>query len=121
MDHRHWRGRRNEWRDVGDRRAVTAGPGGKSASLPVPVRLGHRRAHLLHGFPLMVLFIIFCPIVAAILIMIGAPARRTALTACVLTFAAALYLLATFGDGEHGFQHVTSFTISPEWRLRYRK
>src|SRR5216117_270907 len=67
----------------------------------------------------MVLFIIFCPLVAAILIMVGAPARKTALTASVLTFAAALYLLATFGDGEHGFQHVTSFTISPEWRLSF--
>src|SRR5881296_2797692 len=67
----------------------------------------------------MVLFIIFCPIVAAILIMVGAPARKTALAASVLTFAAALYLLATFGDGEHGFQHVTSFTISPEWRLSF--
>src|SRR6266436_7198571 len=67
----------------------------------------------------MVLFIIFCPIVAAILIMVGAPARKTALTASVLTFAAALYLLATFGDGEHGFQRVTSFTISREWRLSF--
>src|SRR6058998_1143271 len=67
----------------------------------------------------MVLFIIFCPIIAAILIMVGAPARKTALTASVLTFAAALYLLATFGDGEHGFQHVTSFTISREWRLSF--
>ncbi len=67
----------------------------------------------------MVLFIIFCPIVAAILIMVGAPARKTALTASVLTLAAALYVLATFGDGEHGFQHVTSFTISHEWRLSF--
>jgi NADH-quinone oxidoreductase subunit M len=67
----------------------------------------------------MVLFVIFCPIIAAILIMVGAPARKTALTASVLTFAATLYLLATFGDGEHGFQRVTSFTISPEWRLSF--
>src|SRR5213078_856602 len=119
MDHRHWRGRRNEWRDVGDRRAVTAGPGGKSASLPVPVRLGHRHAHLLHGFPLMVLFIIFCPIVAAILIMIGAPARKTALAASLLAFAAALLLLVSFDQGQHDFQHVTSFTISPEWHLSF--
>src|SRR5437762_6957784 len=119
MDHRHWRGRRNEWRDVGDRRAVTAGPGGKSASLPVPVRLGHRHAHLLHGFPLMVLFIIFCPIVAAILIMIGAPARRTALTACVLTFATTLLLLASFQLGQRDFQQVTSVSISPEWHLSF--
>src|SRR6266487_757458 len=119
MDHRHWRGRRNEWRDVGDRRAVTAGPGGKSASLPAPVWLGHRRAHLLHGFPLMVLFIIFCPIVAAILIMIGAPARRTALTACVLTFATTLLLLASFQLGQRDFQQVTSVSIAPEWHLSF--
>src|SRR6266581_7420150 len=119
MDHRHWRGRRNEWRDVGDRRAVTAGPGGKPASLPVPVRLGHRRAHLLHGFPLMVLLIIFCPIVAAILIMIGAPARRTALTACVLTFATTLLLLASFQLGQRDFQQVTSVSIAPEWHLSF--
>src|SRR6266516_3303530 len=111
MDHRHWRGRRNEWRDVGDRRAVTAGPGGKSARLPVPVWLGHRRAHLLHRFPLMVLFIIFCPIVAAILIMIGAPARRTALTACVLTFATTLLLLASFQLGQryHSVHHQSRY------------
>jgi NADH-quinone oxidoreductase subunit M len=67
----------------------------------------------------MVLFTIFCPIVAAVLIMVGAPARKTALAASVLTFAAGLYLLATFGDGEQGFRHVTSFTISPDWRLSF--
>jgi NADH-quinone oxidoreductase subunit M len=67
----------------------------------------------------MVLFTIFCPIIAAILIMVGAPARKTALGASVLTFAAALFLLASFGTGERDFQHVTSFTISPEWRLSF--
>src|SRR5437870_5008511 len=67
----------------------------------------------------MVLFTIFCPIIAAILIMVGAPARKTALAASVLTFAAALFLLATFGYDGHDFQHVTSFTISPEWRLNF--
>jgi NADH-quinone oxidoreductase subunit M len=67
----------------------------------------------------MVLFIIFCPIIAAVLIMVGAPARKTALAASVLTFAAALFLLASFGTGERDFQHVTSFTISPEWRLSF--
>src|SRR6266436_5100257 len=67
----------------------------------------------------MVLFIIFCPIVAAILIMVGAPARKTALAASVLTFAAALFLLASFKHGQSDFQHVTSFTVSPEWRLSF--
>ncbi len=67
----------------------------------------------------MILFIIFCPIVAAILIMIGAPARKTALAASVLAFAAALFLLVSFDQGQPDFQHVTSFTISPEWHLSF--
>jgi len=67
----------------------------------------------------MVLFIIFCPLIAAMVIMVGAPARKTALAASVLTFAAAVFLVASFGYGEGGFQHVTSFTISPEWRLSF--
>src|SRR5712692_6588784 len=67
----------------------------------------------------MVLFIIFCPIIAAILIMVGAPARKTALAASVLTFAASLSLLASFKHGQPDFQHVTSFTVSPEWRLSF--
>src|SRR6266478_2589499 len=67
----------------------------------------------------MVLFIIFCPIVSAALIMLGAPARKTALAASMLTFAAALFLFASFEYGQADFQHVTSFPISPEWRLSF--
>src|SRR6476659_2639887 len=67
----------------------------------------------------MVLFTIFCPIVAAVLIMLGAPARKTALAASVLTFATALFLFASLNHGNADFQHVTSFSISPEWRLSF--
>jgi len=67
----------------------------------------------------MVLFLIFCPIVAAILIMAGLSARKTALTASILTFAAGLFLLVFFDRSQHGFQWVTSFVISPEWRLSF--
>src|SRR6476660_4500832 len=67
----------------------------------------------------MVLFVIFCPIVAAVLIMLGAPARKTALAASVLTFAVALFLFASLDRGNADFQHVTSFSISPEWRLSF--
>src|ERR1700746_846412 len=67
----------------------------------------------------MILFIILCPIIAAILIMVGAPGRKTALGASVLAFAAALLLLVSFDRGNHDFQHVTSFTISPEWHLSF--
>src|SRR5678816_480288 len=67
----------------------------------------------------MVLFTIFCPVVAAVLIMLGAPARKTALTASVLTFAAALFLFASLDHRYADFHHVTSFNISPEWRLNF--
>src|SRR5260370_26008281 len=67
----------------------------------------------------MVLFIIFCPIVAAILIMAGAPARKAALVASGLMFVTTLFLLASFQRGRRDFQHVTSFNISPEWGLSF--
>src|SRR5882672_8592952 len=67
----------------------------------------------------MVLFTIFCPIVTAVLIMLGAPARKTALGASVLAFAAALFLLVSFDRDQHDFQYVTSFVISPEWHLSF--
>jgi len=67
----------------------------------------------------MVLSTIFCPIVAAALIMLGAPARKTALAASVLTCVTALFLFASLERHKHHFQHVTSFSISPEWRLSF--
>jgi NADH-quinone oxidoreductase subunit M len=67
----------------------------------------------------MVLFVIFCPLVAAALIMLGAPARKTALGAASLTFAAAAFLFASLGQTQGDFQYVTSFSISPEWRLSF--
>src|SRR5437762_1271426 len=67
----------------------------------------------------MVLFIIFCPIIAAILIMAGAPARRTSLIASGLMFVPTLFLLASFQRGQRDSQHVTSFSISPEWHLSF--
>src|SRR5437773_7572770 len=119
MDHPPRRGGRGELGDLGHWRSLTAGASGKPASLRVPVWFGCRCHHLFRRFPVMVLFIIFCPIVAAILIMVGAPARKTALAASVLIFAGALFLFASFGYGQRDFQHVTSFTISPEWRLSF--
>src|SRR5213596_1819543 len=67
----------------------------------------------------MVLFVIFFPIIAAILIMVGAPARKTALAASALTFAAALFLFVSFDQGQRNFQRVTSFVLSPDWRLSF--
>src|SRR5438094_547268 len=104
---------------MGNRRATTAGPSGESTGLLVSVWLGNRRSHLPRRFPLMLLFVIFCPIVAAILIMAGAPARKTALVASGLMFVTTLFLLASFQRGQRDFQHVTSFSISPEWHLSF--
>ena len=67
----------------------------------------------------MVLFVIFCPTIAAILIMAGAPARKTALVASMLTLAAALFLLGSLRGWQSDFQHVTSFNISSEWHWSF--
>src|SRR5438132_1730097 len=119
MDHRRGRSQWKRSRHLGNRCAFAPGPNWKSASLSVPLRPGNRRAHLFRRFPLMVLFVIFCPIVAAILIMIGAPARKMAVAASVLTLGATLLLLASFSPEQHDFQEVTSFPISSEWHLSF--
>ncbi len=67
----------------------------------------------------MLLLVIFCPIVAAIVIMAGAPARKMALVASVLTLALTLLLLASFQGSQRDFQHVTSLSLSPEWHLSF--
>src|SRR5436853_561230 len=51
--------------------------------------------------------------------MAGGPARKEALVASVLAFAVALFLLSFFDQSQRDFQHVTSFTISPEWHLSF--
>ena len=51
--------------------------------------------------------------------MVGAPARKTALIASVLTFLAALFLFVSFDRAHDDFHYVTSFTISPEWHLSF--
>jgi NADH-quinone oxidoreductase subunit M len=67
----------------------------------------------------MLLLVIFCPTVTAIVIMAGAPARKTALVASVLTLAITLLLLASFQGSQRDFQHVTSLSLSPEWHLSF--
>ncbi len=67
----------------------------------------------------MLLFIIFCPIVAAILIMAGLPARKTALIASISTFFVTLLAFISFERGQRGFQDVSSFPISADWGLNF--
>src|SRR5438034_1766011 len=119
MDYRRGCSGWNEWWNMGNRRAPTADSRLKSAGISVPVRPGDRRPYLFRCFPLMLLLVIFCPIVAAIVIIAGAPARKTALVASVLTLAFTLLLLASFQGSQRDFQHVTSFGLSPEWHLSF--
>ena len=67
----------------------------------------------------MLLFVIFCPIIAAIVIMAGMPARKTALVASMLTLAITLFLLGSLQGWQRDYQHVTSLSISPEWHLSF--
>jgi NADH-quinone oxidoreductase subunit M len=67
----------------------------------------------------MLLLIIFCPIVAAILIIVGAPARLTALLAAVATFLLTLVVYSQYEWTQSGFQFVSSFTVSSDWRIHF--
>ena len=67
----------------------------------------------------MLLFIVLCPIVAAILILAGAPARLTALLAAGANLLVAVLAFSFFEWWEHGFQFVSSFLISADWRIHF--
>ena len=68
---------------------------------------------------MMLLFIVFCPLLAAAVVLAGAPARPTALWAAALTLVATLFAFLGFERGHKGFSYVTSFPISSEWRLNF--
>jgi NADH-quinone oxidoreductase subunit M len=65
----------------------------------------------------MLLFLVLCPIVAAILIVLGTPARLTALIAAIANFLVTLFLFARFDQVAAGFQFVTSFLVSADWQI----
>ena len=67
---------------------------------------------------MLLLFVTFIPIVAAILIMIGSPARLTALAASLLTLLIGLIIFLRF-NALSGFQFVSDFPISTELGLNF--
>lgn len=67
----------------------------------------------------MLLLIIFTPIIGALLIMAGAPARRTALVAASFNLGVSFVALAVFNQSSSGFNFVSSFPIFPEWHLNF--
>ncbi|MEY2528286.1 MAG: NADH-quinone oxidoreductase subunit [Verrucomicrobiota bacterium] len=64
-------------------------------------------------------FIVFLPIAAALAILLGAPARRTALGAAGLTLVATALAYSQFEGGRPGFEMVTSFPISADWKINF--
>lgn len=67
----------------------------------------------------MLLFIVFAPLLTALLILVGAPARFTALLGAAATALATLVTLFLYQSVPGGFQFVTSFPISESWRLNF--
>src|SRR5438067_9262718 len=67
----------------------------------------------------MLLLVTFAPIVAAVLIMLGLPARTTALAASALTLLTSVLLFFGFDSIAPGFQFVFTIPISTELRLNF--
>src|SRR5437868_6041417 len=67
----------------------------------------------------MLLLVTFAPIVAAILIMLGLPARTTALAASLLTLLTSVFLFLRFDSLARGFQFVFTIPLSTEMRLSF--
>ncbi len=68
---------------------------------------------------MLLLFLVFCPLLAAAIILAGAPARVTALVASGLNLLAACAVFLGFERGQKGFSFVTTIPISAEWRLNF--
>ena len=67
----------------------------------------------------MLLFLVVCPIIAAIAIIAGAPARLTALVAAISNLFVTLALLSRFDRVTAGFQFVSSFLVSADWQIHF--
>lgn len=63
--------------------------------------------------------LIFVPIVAALLILLGAPARKTALGASAIQAIVALLCALLYDKGGEPFQFKAITPIAPEWKLSY--
>ncbi len=67
----------------------------------------------------MLLFLVFAPLLTALLILLGAPARFTALLGSLATAVASVVALFRYQTAAGGFQFVTSWPISDSWRLQF--
>ncbi len=67
----------------------------------------------------MLLFIVFAPLVTALLILLGAPGRVTALAGSAATAVATFVAFFRYDSAPGGFQFVSSWTVSDSWRLHF--
>ena len=67
----------------------------------------------------MLLLIVFAPILTALLVLLGAPARLTSLFGAGLTTALSLFALFLYQPAIGGFQFVTSFAVSRSWGIHF--
>jgi NADH-quinone oxidoreductase subunit M len=67
----------------------------------------------------MLLFLVLCPIVAAVLILFGTSTRLTALVAAAANLLVTLFLFVAFDRSMAGFQFVSSIVISSDWRIHF--
>ena len=67
----------------------------------------------------MLIFIVFAPLVTALLVLIGSPARLTSLIGSAATALATLVAFCIYDRNAGGFQFVSSWTISESWRWHF--
>src|SRR6266571_3048439 len=67
----------------------------------------------------MLFFLVLFPIVAAILILAGTPARLAAFIAAAANLFVTLLVFMQFDRVAGGFQFVTSFVVSTDWRIHF--
>ncbi len=63
--------------------------------------------------------LIFIPLLAAVAILSGAPARKTALGAAIAGFVLSLVAFLSYDRALGGFQFLSSYSIVPDWNLNY--
>jgi NADH-quinone oxidoreductase subunit M len=68
---------------------------------------------------MILLFVVLFPIIAALAILFGAPARQTALWSAAIMLGATLALYFGFEGGQQGFEMVTSFQVSADWNINF--
>jgi NADH-quinone oxidoreductase subunit M len=69
---------------------------------------------------MILLFVVLFPIAAALAILLGAPARRTALWSAGITLGATLLLCLSFeGSARGGYEMVTSCAVSTDWDINF--